>query len=84
TDAWFMGFSPSMTCGVWIGFDEKKTIGKRETGAVAALPIWMEFMKVALAKKGEEEFLPPPVFEPRALAQKVDTPDENPGDGESH
>ncbi len=84
TDAWFMGFSPSITCGVWVGFDEKKTIGKRETGGVAALPIWMNFMKVALADKRDEEFLPPPVYEPRALAQKVDTADETPGDGEAH
>ena len=33
TDAWFVGFSPSMTCGVWVGFDEKKTLGNKETGA---------------------------------------------------
>jgi penicillin-binding protein 1A len=39
TDAWFIGFSPSITCGVWMGFDEKKTLGNKETGAVAALPI---------------------------------------------
>ena len=33
TDAWFVGFSPSITCGVWVGFDEKKTLGNKETGA---------------------------------------------------
>ena len=33
TDAWFVGFSPSLTCGVWVGFDEKKTLGNKETGA---------------------------------------------------
>jgi membrane carboxypeptidase/penicillin-binding protein len=48
TDAWFIGFSPSITCGVWVGFDEKKTLGDKETGARAALPIWMDFMATAL------------------------------------
>lgn len=52
TDAWFVGFSPSITCGVWVGFDEKKTLGDKETGARAALPIWMGFMATALAKEG--------------------------------
>ncbi|HMK24192.1 MAG TPA: PBP1A family penicillin-binding protein, partial [Terriglobales bacterium] len=51
TDAWFVGFSPTVTCGVWIGYDEKKTLGAKETGAHAALPMWMEFMKSALAGK---------------------------------
>src|SRR5436853_5727923 len=62
TDAWFIGFSPSITCGVWIGFDEKKTLGKSETGGHAALPMWMEFMKVALAGHQGEDFpeAPPP------------------------
>src|SRR5436309_3695667 len=49
TDAWFIGFSPSMTCGVWVGFDEKKSLGNKESGSRAALPIWKEFMKIALA-----------------------------------
>src|SRR5215469_8239678 len=47
TDAWFVGFSPAMTAGVWIGFDEKKSLGAKETGAKAALPIWMDFMAAA-------------------------------------
>ena len=45
TDAWFIGFDPDITVGVWVGFDEKKSIGSMEQGAVAALPIWMDFMK---------------------------------------
>jgi penicillin-binding protein 1A len=46
TDAWFMGFTPQITAGVWVGFDDKQiSLGKRETGAQAALPIWMEFCK---------------------------------------
>ena len=60
TDAWFVGFSPSMTCGVWMGFDEKKTLGAKETGAHAALPIWMDFMTAAMAGKDAGEFQPPP------------------------
>src|SRR4029077_14511544 len=46
TDAWFVGFSPSLPCGVWIGYDKKKPLGEKETGGHAALPIWMQFMNV--------------------------------------
>ncbi|MGE5321805.1 MAG: penicillin-binding protein 1A [Actinomycetota bacterium] len=62
TDAWFIGFSPSITCGVWMGYDEKKTLGADETGAKAALPIWMDFMRAALADpaRRQEAFEPPP------------------------
>ncbi|MCC7417996.1 MAG: PBP1A family penicillin-binding protein [Acidobacteria bacterium] len=44
TDAWFVGFDPDLTVGVWVGKDEKKSIGSQEQGAIAALPIWMDFM----------------------------------------
>lgn len=50
TDAWFVGFSPSLTCGVWIGFDDRRSLGNKETGALAALPVWMEFMKSGIPK----------------------------------
>ncbi len=83
TDAWFIGFSPSLTCGVWIGFDEKKSLGNKETGAMAALPAWIQFMKVALVGHDAEDFMAPPPLTPTALA-KVDTPDHRPGDGEAH
>ncbi len=56
TDAWFMGFSPSVTCGVWIGYDSRESLGKKETGAQAALPIWMTFMKQAIVGKDDEKF----------------------------
>src|SRR5499433_2147609 len=50
TDAWFMGFSPQLTAGVWVGYDDKQiSLGKRESGALAALPIWMEFMEKGMA-----------------------------------
>lgn len=56
TDAWFVGFSPSVTCGTWIGFDDRQTLGKGEQGAKAALPMWMDFMKAAIAGKDDEAF----------------------------
>ncbi|WP_350449128.1 penicillin-binding protein 1A [Paracidobacterium acidisoli] len=56
TDAWFIGFSPSITCGVWTGYDDRRSLGDRETGAKAALPIWTDFMKVAIADKPNESF----------------------------
>jgi penicillin-binding protein 1A len=56
TDAWFLGFSPSVTCGVWVGFDSRESLGEKETGARAALPIWMTFMKAAIAGKPDEQF----------------------------
>ncbi|MFI5102431.1 MAG: penicillin-binding protein 1A [Terriglobales bacterium] len=84
TDAWFVGFSPSLTCGVWIGYDEKKSLGEKETGGHAALPIWMQFMNVALAGKDPGEFQPLPDQGNSAVARKVDTPDVAPGDGETH
>jgi penicillin-binding protein 1A len=56
TDAWFVGFTPSITAAVWIGFDGRKSLGDRETGAVAALPIWISFMQQVLKDKPIEEF----------------------------
>jgi penicillin-binding protein 1A len=57
TDAWFLGFSPSVTCGVWVGYDSRQSLGEKETGAKAALPIWMMVMKQAIAGKDDERFL---------------------------
>jgi penicillin-binding protein 1A len=48
TDAWFIGFDPNITVGVWLGHDEKKPLGPGETGTTAALPMWMDFMKAYL------------------------------------
>jgi penicillin-binding protein 1A len=82
TDAWFVGFSPAITCGVWIGYDEKKFLGAKETGARAALPIWIEFMKAALAGKDPVDFQPPPELTPSV--HMVDTPDAAPAADETH
>jgi penicillin-binding protein 1A len=56
TDAWFIGFSPSITCGTWMGYDNRQSLGEKETGARAALPIWSEFMRAAIAEKPNEAF----------------------------
>jgi penicillin-binding protein 1A len=56
TDAWFLGFSPSVTCGVWVGYDSRESLGEKETGAVTALPIWINFMRAAIVGKDDEEF----------------------------
>ena len=57
TDAWFVGFTPSITAAVWIGYDTKKGLGDKETGAVAALPMWIHFMAAVLKDKPVEQFL---------------------------
>jgi penicillin-binding protein 1A len=59
TDAWFIGFDPDITIGVWVGLDQKKPIGHNQTGAEAALPIWIEIMKAWIGDRSE-----PPKFEP--------------------
>jgi penicillin-binding protein 1A len=60
TDAWFIGFDPDVTIGVWVGYDEKRPLGPNETGGVAALPIWMEVMKAHIDKYGDRKN--PPAF----------------------
>jgi penicillin-binding protein 1A len=67
TDAWFLGFSPSITCGVWVGFDSRESLGEKETGAKAALPIWMTIMKQAIAGKDNEQFLGEDALENKPL-----------------
>jgi penicillin-binding protein 1A len=64
TDTWFIGFDPNITVGVWVAYDEKKPIGgssNGETGATAALPIWIDFMKAYIDKYGDRNN--PPKFE---------------------
>jgi penicillin-binding protein 1A len=72
TDAWFLGFSPSITCGVWVGFDSRESLGEKETGARAALPIWMTWMRAAIVGKDDEHFLgdeqKTPAIKPAAAA----------------
>jgi len=56
TDAWFLGFTPSITCGVYAGFDDHQTLGDKEEGARVALPIWMQFMSEVLKGRPVEDF----------------------------
>ncbi len=82
TDTWFIGFTPSLACGVWVGYDKKKSLGKGETGARAALPIWIEFMQRVLQDKPVEAFVKFSLPE-KPLTEKTDTPDDAQGDGET-
>ena len=55
-DAWFIGFSSNLVVGVYIGFDNPKTLGRYETGSKAALPIFKDFIEDALYKEDFEDF----------------------------
>jgi len=85
TDAWFVGFTPQLTSGVWVGYDDKQiSLGKKETGARAALPVWLEFMQKAMAGMPEVEFanVTPLEEEARDHRVNVDTPDTAPTEDE--
>jgi penicillin-binding protein 1A len=56
TDAWFVGYDPRLAAGVWVGFDQKLSLGETETGARAALPAWLDFMSETLADRPVEDF----------------------------
>ncbi|MBR2273300.1 MAG: penicillin-binding protein 1A [Alphaproteobacteria bacterium] len=80
-DAWFIGFSPDLVVGIYVGFDEPRTLGRIETGAAVALPIFYDFMKEALKDKPNLEFrvpqgikfvrVNPKTGRPAGLADKV-------------
>src|SRR5215469_15089499 len=85
TDAWFIGFTPQTTAGVWVGFDDKQiSLGKKETGARAALPIWLEFMQNSLAGMPVLDFQNVVPLEEQAIEHqiRVDTPDTAPTEDE--
>ena len=58
-DAWFIGFSSDLAVGVYVGFDQPKSLGRGEYGATAALPIWKAFMKAALKDRPDIPFRKP-------------------------
>jgi len=58
-DAWFVGFTPQVITGVWVGRDKPSSMGRRETGSRAALPIWLSAMTAIHKDKPKEDFLPP-------------------------
>jgi penicillin-binding protein 1A len=88
TDAWFIGFTPSLTSGVWVGYDEKKNLGENETGGHAALPIWIDFMRTVVADPGrrDERFLRASKDKSKlaVLKHPAITPPRHPGDAEAH
>ncbi|MBN2647291.1 MAG: penicillin-binding protein 1A [Thiotrichales bacterium] len=59
-DAWFSGFNPNISTTVWVGFDQPSTLGRVEVGGRAALPIWMDYMRVALKNQPNQPFVMPP------------------------
>ena len=58
-DAWYVGYTPQFVTGVWVGFDDERTLGRGETGSSAALPIWLEYMKQIHEGLQKEEFTVP-------------------------
>jgi penicillin-binding protein 1A len=78
-DAWFIGYTPSLLTATWVGFDDKTSLGKDETGARAALPIWISFMRQALTDSETETFEIPPGI----VLKKVNLETGLPSDGDS-
>ncbi len=85
TDAWFIGYSPRITVGVWVGRDLKERIGRNMTGAEAALPTWIDFMRAYLASQPEHVLREEPPVPPGITLVPVDPLTglrANPGCGE--
>jgi len=59
-DAWFIGFTPDLVAGVWVGNDDASPLGEKKTGSAVAIPIWTEFMKKALDSQPVKDFSSPP------------------------
>jgi penicillin-binding protein 1A len=78
-DAWFVGFSPDYSCGVWVGFDEEIPIGDAETGGKAAAPIWGYFMREVLRDKPVKEFATPQSVEFRKVDPRTGLMTSSPG-----
>jgi penicillin-binding protein 1A len=71
TDAWFLGFTPSLTCGVYVGFDDHRTLGNKEEGARVALPIWLDFMGQILKDAPAEDFPHSPLLKSRDQVEEI-------------
>jgi len=70
-DAWFMGFSPEVVTGVWVGHDESRFLGYGETGSRAAAPIWVDYMRTALAGRPARDFPVPELIEFARIDRKT-------------
>lgn len=83
TDAWFVGFNPAYTTGVWIGHDAKVSLGRKEYGGVTALPVWMSFMKKALRKSAPMSYpIPEGIVFWDANARQQRGPGATPGEAD--
>ncbi|MGD0220785.1 MAG: PBP1A family penicillin-binding protein [Terriglobia bacterium] len=71
TDAWFLGFTPSLTCGVYVGFDDHRTLGNKEEGARVALPIWLDFMGQIVKDKPADDFAHSPLLKSPDQIQEI-------------
>ncbi len=80
-DAWFVGFSPDLVVGVFLGYDQPRAMGKGQTGGVLAAPIFAEFMKVALKDAPPKEFQVPPGIELIPIDRRTGLQAQGSGDG---
>ena len=76
TDAWFVGFTPSLTAGVWVGFDEKVSLGPGEAGGRTALPVWIDFIEQVYEGQPIERF-----EQSISTLSQTAAPDREPPDG---
>jgi penicillin-binding protein 1A len=80
-DLWFLGYTPSIVAGIWLGYDQRRPIGSHETAGKVAAPIWVDFMKQSLGDSPAEPFLPPegvfPVLVNRMTGQPTSSTDPN-------
>ena len=58
-DLWFLGYTPSLVAGVWLGYDQPRSLGSHETAGKLAAPIWVDFIRQSLGNSPIEAFLPP-------------------------
>lgn len=70
-DAWFIGFTPDLVAGVWVGFDDRKPLGRKETGSRAALPIFIDFMQEVYKDKPAQEFPIPQIMSERRASSRL-------------
>jgi penicillin-binding protein 1A len=70
-DAWFVGYTPEYITGIWVGFDDEKSIGDNETGSRAASPIWVAFMALMMKNKPIRDFPAPEGIEFIKVDQKT-------------
>ncbi len=70
-DAWFLGYTPDLACGVWVGYDDRISLGKKQTGGETAAPIWADFMKAATEDKPEKDFPLPNDSDTEFVTKKI-------------